>query len=46
MNMSRSETLATRFGEMGDLIACMQIRNGAEQKSTTKKRYEDIVRIK
>ena len=44
--MSRSETLATRIGEMMDFIACMQIRNGAEEKSTKKMRYEDIVRIK
>ena len=44
--MTRAETLATRIGEMLDFIACMQIRNGAEQKSTEKMRYEDIVRIK
>ena len=30
--MSREETMLTRFGEMMDMIACMAISNGADEK--------------
>lgn len=30
MHMGRQEILATRYGEMLDLIACLSIYNGAE----------------
>lgn len=30
--MNREETLLTRYGEMLDMIACMAINNGADQK--------------
>lgn len=35
--MSRQEIMATRYGEMLDLIACLNIHNGAEPKKRKKK---------
>lgn len=41
--MSRREILATRFGEMQDMIACLSIYDGsALPKSTSSKRYTDF----
>ncbi|MBQ6398439.1 MAG: hypothetical protein IJI06_09890 [Oscillospiraceae bacterium] len=35
--MGRQEILATRYGEMLDLIACLSIYNGAEPGETRRK---------
>lgn len=32
MNMSRQETMSTRYGEFMDLMACLSISNGAKPK--------------
>lgn len=40
LNMSREETMNTRYGELMDLIACMAISNGAKPKQ--KARSMDI----
>lgn len=41
--MSRREILATRFGEMQDMIACLSIYDGsALPKATNSKRYTDF----
>lgn len=32
LGMTRQETLLTRYGEMLDLISCLAISNGAEEK--------------
>ncbi len=37
LNMGRQEILATRYGEMLDLIACLSIYNGAEPGETRRK---------
>ena len=43
MGMDREETLATRYGEMLDMIACMAIENGASPKKKTKKKAMDEI---
>lgn len=41
--MSQAETMATRWGEMLDLIACEAIQHGAKQKRKKKiLSFEDI----
>lgn len=41
--MSREETLATRYGEMLDLIACMSIYNGRATQKKKKMTMETIL---
>lgn len=38
MNMSREETMLTRYGEMLDLMNCMAIYNGGAEQKAKKKR--------
>ena len=43
LGMSRREVMATRWGEMMDLVACMAIWNGAKPKRKKKVlSFEDI----
>lgn len=45
--MSRQEILATRYGEMLDMIACMAIQNGAKPRKKRKRiRYEDAIELR
>ena len=43
--MSRQEILATRYGEMLDMIACLAIQNG-EKKKRKRLRYEDAIELR
>lgn len=45
MNMSREETMGTRYGEFLDLLACMAIEGGADQKAP-KKSMEEILQMR
>lgn len=37
LNMSREETMNTRYGELLDMIACLAISNGAKPKQKARK---------
>lgn len=44
--MGRQEILATRYGEMLDLIACLSIYNGAEPGETRQKlRFDETLEV-
>ena len=45
LGMSKKETMRTGYGEMLDLIDCMAIDNGAEQKEPEKD-ILDVLRMK
>ena len=45
LNMSRQETLATRWGEMNDLIACLAIYNG-KAKEKKKLSFEQAIMLR
>lgn len=45
--MTRQEIMATRVGEMRDMIACLAIYNGAEPKQRKKRLpYEQAVKLR
>lgn len=44
--MSKEETLLTRYGEMLDLIACMAIENGANQKIRRRLSFDEIFSLR
>lgn len=45
--MSRQEILATRYGEMLDMIACLAIQNGAKPKKKRKRLpYEEAIELR
>lgn len=47
LHMGRQEILATRYGEMLDMIACLAIQNGAKPKKKRKRlRYEDAIELR
>lgn len=37
LNMSKQEIMATRYGEMADMISCYAIFNGAKPKKKARK---------
>jgi hypothetical protein len=39
MNMSREETLNTRWGEFQDLLSCRAIENGSAKQKPPKKKW-------
>ena len=44
--MKENEIMLMRYGDMQDMIACMQIENGgANQKIKKKKTYEEVMRL-
>lgn len=43
LNMSRREIMATRYGEMLDMVSCFAIYNGAEAKKKKRKLSFDEV---
>ena len=46
MNMSRQETMNTRYGEFMDLLACMSISNGAKQKKKKIWTFDEFLALK
>lgn len=43
--MSRAEILATRYGEMLDMIACLAIYNGATPKADAITAYDEAINV-
>lgn len=46
MNMSRTEVLLTKVGEMMDMIACLSIYNGAAEPKERKKTYDEVMSLR
>ena len=44
--MSREETLNTRFGEMCDMIACMEIYSGRADLKKKPLSYDDAINLR
>lgn len=45
--MTRQEIMTTRYGEMLDMIACLNIHNGAEPKKRKKKyTFEEAMQLR
>lgn len=44
--MSREETLNTTFGEMCDLIACMEIYSGRAELKTQPMTYDEAISLR
>lgn len=45
LGMSRDETMATRYGEFMDMLACRAIDNGADVKPQ-KMKMEDVLKLR
>lgn len=45
LHMTPMEVMATRYGEMLDMISCMAIYNGAEPKAE-KMSFEDALKLR
>ena len=46
LNMTRQETLVTKYGEMNDLIACLAIYNGNAKEKHTIHDFEDVMMLR
>ena len=46
MNMSRDETMQTRYGEFMDLLACMAIDNGGAEPKKKKMTMEEVLELR
>lgn len=46
LNMTRQETLVTKYGEMNDLISCLAIYNGSAKEKKTIKSFEDAMMLR
>ena len=45
LHMSRQEIMSTRYGEMGDMISCFAIFNGAEPKKK-KMSFDEALKLR
>lgn len=46
LNMSRQETLITKYGEMNDLISCLAIYNGVAEEKKKIRSFEDAMMLR
>lgn len=48
LNMSRQETIHTRYGEMLDMISCLSVYNGGSEvvENKRKMRFEEAMRYR
>lgn len=44
--MTKQEILATRYGEMSDMISCYAIFNGAEAKQKHKMTFDEAMKLR
>lgn len=44
--MTKQEIMVTRYGEMGDMISCYAIFNGAEPKKKRKMTFDEALMLR